>query len=237
MRDRRVAGVHEAGDATRLRRERAQRINAPRLEVPDEEGDPGDVAAGTLERGDQARIHRIIDAERDDRQLVRGGLRAQRGLGSARDEDVDRQAHQLPGQARGFKLEALLVDVRKRSQIEEAFELARSREADALIVQLGSLGAAQRQSVVELAARHRLPAIYPSRTYVDAGGLVSYGMDATQLFYRAGAFVDRLARGAKAADNAMEPPPRFELVINRKTLRALDLVIPPDLLLRSNEIV
>ena len=139
--------------------------------------------------------------------------------------------------ARGFKLEALLVDVRKRSQIEEAFDVARSREADALIVQLGSLGAAQRQSVVELAARHRLPAIYPSRTYVDAGGLVSYGMDAAQLFYRAGAFVERLARGAKPAEIAMEPPPKFELVINRKTLRALDLVIPPDLLLRSNEIV
>jgi len=139
--------------------------------------------------------------------------------------------------ARGFKLEAVLVDVRKRSQIEAAFDDARSRDADALIVQLGSLGAAQRQSVVELAARHRLPAIYPSRQYVDAGGLVSYGMDAAQLFYRAAAFVDRLARGAKAAELAMEAPPKFELVINRKTLRSLGLVIPPDLLLRSNEIV
>jgi putative ABC transport system substrate-binding protein len=139
--------------------------------------------------------------------------------------------------ARGFKLEAVLVDVRKRSQIEPAFDAARDHDADALIVQLGSLGAAQRQSVVELAARHRLPAIYPSRQYVDAGGLVSYGMDAAQLFYRAAAFVERLAKGARAAELAMEPPPKFELVINRKTLRSLDLVIPPDLLLRSNEIV
>jgi putative ABC transport system substrate-binding protein len=139
--------------------------------------------------------------------------------------------------ARGFKLEAVLVDVRKRSQIEAAFDTVRAREADAAVVQLGSLGTAQRQSVVELAARHRLPAIYPSRQYVDAGGLVSYGVDAAQLFYRAAAFVDRLARGAKAAELAMEPPPKFELVINRKTLRTLDLVIPPDLLLRSNEIV
>jgi putative ABC transport system substrate-binding protein len=139
--------------------------------------------------------------------------------------------------ARGFKLEVLLVDVRKRSQIEPAFDTVRAREADAVIVQLGSLGTAQRHSVVELAARHRLPAIYPSRQYVDAGGLVSYGVDAPQLFYRAGVFVDRLAKGAKPAEVAMEPPPKFELVINRKTLRSLDLVIPPDLLLRSNEIV
>ena len=139
--------------------------------------------------------------------------------------------------ARGFKLEAVLVDVRKRSQIEQAFDAAREQDADALIVQLGSLGAAQRQDVVELAARHRLPAIYPSRQYVDAGGLVSYGMDAAQLFYRAAAFVERLAKGARPAELAMEAPPKFELVINRKTLRSLDLVIPPDLLLRSNEIV
>ncbi|HEV8106387.1 MAG TPA: ABC transporter substrate-binding protein [Burkholderiales bacterium] len=139
--------------------------------------------------------------------------------------------------ARGFKLEAVLVDVRKRSQIEAAFETARQREGDAVIVQLGTLGAPQREAVVELAAKHRLPAIYTVRQYVDAGGLVSYGLDAGQLFFRAAAFVDKLVKGAKPAELAMEAPPNFELVINRKTLRSLDLVIPPDLLLRSNEIV
>jgi putative ABC transport system substrate-binding protein len=139
--------------------------------------------------------------------------------------------------ARGFKLDAVLVDVQKRSQIETAFATVRSREGDAVIVQLGTLGATRRQSVVELAARHRLPAIYTARQYVDAGGLVSYGLDAGQLFFRAATFVDKLVKGAKPGELAMEPPPKFELVINRKTLRSLDLVIPPDLLLRSNEIV
>jgi putative ABC transport system substrate-binding protein len=139
--------------------------------------------------------------------------------------------------ARRFKLDAVLVEVRKPAQIGAAFDAARSREADALVVQVGAYGAAQRQSIIELAARHRLPAIYPARHYVDAGGLVSYGVDAGPLYYRAAAFVDRLAKGAKPAELAMEPPPRFELVINRKTLRSLDLVIPPDLLLRSNDIV
>src|SRR5439155_2689085 len=125
----------------------------------------------------------------------------------------------------------------KPSQIGAAFDAARLREADAVVVQAGALGGSYRQSLIELAARHRLPAIYSSRNYVDAGGLVSYGLDVGQLYYRAGAFVDKLVKGAKPAELAMEPPPKFELVINRKPLRALDLVIPPDLLLRSNEIV
>jgi putative ABC transport system substrate-binding protein len=139
--------------------------------------------------------------------------------------------------ARGFKLEAVLLDVRKPSQIAAAFDAARARGVDALVVQLGALDPEQRQGVVELAARHRLPAIYSSRQYVDAGGLVSYGMDIPQLFYRAAVFVDKVLKGAKPAELAMERPPKFELIINRKALRSLDLVIPPDLLLRSNEIV
>ncbi len=139
--------------------------------------------------------------------------------------------------ARSFKLEAFVVDVRKPDQIAAAFESAKARNADSVLVQIGALDPAQRQSVVELAARHRLPAIYTSRQYVDAGGLVSYGMDTPQLFYRAATFVDKVLKGAKPAELAMERPPKFELIINRKTLRSLDLVIPPDLLLRSNEIV
>lgn len=139
--------------------------------------------------------------------------------------------------ARGFKLEAVLLDVRKPSQIAAAFDAARARGVDALVLQVGALDPAQRQGVVELAARHRLPTLYSSRQYVDAGGLVSYGMDIPQLFYRAAVFVDKVLKGAKPAELAMERPPKFELIINRKTLRSLDLVIPPDLLLRSNEIV
>jgi ABC-type uncharacterized transport system substrate-binding protein len=139
--------------------------------------------------------------------------------------------------ARGFKLEAVLLDVRKPAFIAAAFDDAKARKVDSIIVQLGALDAAQRQSVVDLAAKHRLPTLYSSRQYVDAGGLVSYGTDTAQLFYRAATLVDKILKGAKPAEMAMERPPKFELVINRKTLRSLELVIPPDLLLRSNEIV
>jgi putative ABC transport system substrate-binding protein len=139
--------------------------------------------------------------------------------------------------ARGFKLEAELLDVRRPRQIPAAFEAAVAHRAEALMVQLGALDPADRQTVIELAAKHRLPAIYAARSYVDAGGLVSYGVDFGQLFYRAAYFVDKVLKGAKPGELAMEQPSKFELIINRKTLRALDLVIPPDLLLRSNAIV
>jgi len=139
--------------------------------------------------------------------------------------------------ARGFKLEAELLDVRRPNQIPAAFEAAVAHRSEALVVQLGALDAAHRQTVVDLAAKHRLPAIYTSRQYVDAGGLVSYGVDFGQVFYRAAYFVDKVLKGAKPGELAMEQPSKFELIINRKTLRALDLVIPPDLLLRSNAIV
>jgi putative ABC transport system substrate-binding protein len=139
--------------------------------------------------------------------------------------------------AKGFKLEAELLDVRRPRQIPAAFEAAVAHRAEALVVQLGALEPEQRQTVVDLAAKHRLPAIYTARSYVDAGGLVSYGVDFGQLFYRAAYFVDKVLKGAKPAELAMEQPSKFELIINRKTLRALDLVIPPDLLLRSNAII
>jgi len=139
--------------------------------------------------------------------------------------------------ARGFKLDVELLDVRRPRQIPAAFEAALARRTEALVVRLGALDPAQRQSIIELAARHRLPAVYAARSYVDAGGLVSYGLDFGQLFYRAAYFVDKVLKGAKPGEVAMEQPSKFELIINRKTLRALDLVIPPDLLLRSNAIV
>src|SRR5216117_968242 len=124
--------------------------------------------------------------------------------------------------ARSMGLQALLVDVRRFAQVAPALQSAKAQAADAL---------------VELAARHRLPAIYESRLFVDAGGLVSYGVSPPSLYYRAAAFVDRILKGASPAELPMERPTKFELIINRKAVKALDLVVPPDLLLRSNEMV
>src|SRR5258708_2195498 len=139
--------------------------------------------------------------------------------------------------ATSIGLQAVLVDVRRPEKIAGALDAAVAKRADALVVRVGALQEADRRTLLDLAARHRLPAIYAQRQYVDAGGLVSYGISTPDLYYRAATFVDKILKGAKPSELPMERPTKFELVINRKTLKALDLVIPPDLLLRSNEIV
>ena len=139
--------------------------------------------------------------------------------------------------ARSMGLQALLVDVRRFAQIAPALQTAKAQAADALVVRLGPLTEARRRALVELAAQHRLPAIYESRLFVDAGGLVSYGASSPPMYYRAATFVDKIFKGANPAELPMEQPTKFELIINRKAVKALDLVVPPDLLLRSNEMV
>ena len=140
--------------------------------------------------------------------------------------------------ARAAGLQAELVDVRRVEDVQKAFDTATTKHrAEALIVRLGGIADAPRRAVVDLAARHKLPAIYASRQFVDAGGLVSYGVSAPFLYYRAAFFVDKIFKGANPAELPMERPSKFELIVNRKALRDLGLTLPPDLLLRSDEIV
>jgi len=96
--------------------------------------------------------------------------------------------------ARSMGLQALLVDVRRFAQVAPAFQTAKAQAADALVVRLGPLTEARRRALVELAAQHRLPAIYESRLFVDAGGLVSYGASSPPMYYRAATFVDKISR-------------------------------------------
>jgi len=130
-----------------------------------------------------------------------------------------------------------LHDVRKPEDAARAFEAAVARKAGAALVRIGALTQASRRAIVEAAAKHKLPAIYASRQFVDAGGLASYGVNTPQMYYRAAAFVDKILKGAKPADLPMERPARFELVLNRLAAHRLGLVIPPDLLLKSDQVV
>jgi putative ABC transport system substrate-binding protein len=139
--------------------------------------------------------------------------------------------------AKRLGLQPLLINVSKPEKIAKAFDAAAAKKAEALVVRVGALPEGDRGRIVELAAKHKLPAIYPQRQFVDAGGLASYGLSTPEMYYLAASFADKILKGAKPGELPMERPDRFEFVINRRTLRSLDLVIPPDLLLRSNEIV
>ena len=91
--------------------------------------------------------------------------------------------------------------------------------------------------VIDLAAQYRLPAMYPFRHFVDAGGLMSYGISIADLWRRAATYVDKLLKGAKPADLPVEQPLKFELVLNLKTAKALGLIMPPSLLLLADEVI
>src|SRR6202008_3149954 len=96
---------------------------------------------------------------------------------------------------------------------------------------------AERKRIVELAGKYRLPTTYPQKEYVEAGGLMSYGADFDYLFRRAAVYVDKILRGTKPADLPVEQPTKFELVINLKTAKQIDLTIPPNVLARADKVI
>jgi putative ABC transport system substrate-binding protein len=139
--------------------------------------------------------------------------------------------------ARSLGIEPQLLDVRKSEDIGPLFDAAIISRADALVVGADGVTQASLQSIIELATKHRLPTMYPSREFVDAGGLISYGASYAHLYYRASAFVDKIFRGAKPGDLPVEQPTKFELIINLKTAKALGITIPPLFLFRADQVI
>jgi putative tryptophan/tyrosine transport system substrate-binding protein len=137
--------------------------------------------------------------------------------------------------ARSLGIEAQLFDVRKTGDLGPAFEGAVKQRADGLVVALDTLTQANRQLIVELAGKHRLPAVYASSEFF--GGLVTYWGNYADVYRRAAAFVDKIFKGAKPADIPMQQPTQFELVVNLKTAKALGLTIPPSLLLQADHVI
>jgi putative tryptophan/tyrosine transport system substrate-binding protein len=144
---------------------------------------------------------------------------------------------ELEATAQRHRMKLQLLDVRTRGDLERAFEASVQQHIQALVVGIDDLTLMHRRIIVDLAAKHRLPAIYASKEFVDAGGLMTYGVNYPHLYRRAATYVDKILRGTKPADLPVEQPTKFELVINLKTAKALGLTIPQSVLLRADQII
>jgi putative ABC transport system substrate-binding protein len=138
--------------------------------------------------------------------------------------------------ARTLGLEVITLEVRRGEDIAPAFEALKGR-AEALYVVIDPLVNIHRIRISTLALAARLPAMYGTRDYVEAGGLMSYGPNFPDLFRRAAHFTDKILRGAKTADIPVEQPTKFDFVINLTTAKALGLDVPPTLLAIADEVI
>jgi ABC-type uncharacterized transport system substrate-binding protein len=139
--------------------------------------------------------------------------------------------------ARSLGLRLQFVEARGLGDFDRAFSEMTGARADALTVLDSLMLFNERRRLVDVAAKNRLPAVYTSRDFVDAGGLMAYGANRADFFRRAATYVDKILKGAKPADLPVEQPTKFELVINLKTAKALGLTIPQTLLQRADEVI
>jgi putative ABC transport system substrate-binding protein len=136
-----------------------------------------------------------------------------------------------------FGVELTPVDVRDASGLEHSIATFARGSNCGLIVTISPLALRHRELIIALAARHRLPAVYPWRVFVADGGLISYGPDDIDQYRRAASYVDRILKGEKPADLPVQAPTTYELVLNLKTAKALGLEVPPTLLARADEVI
>ena len=138
---------------------------------------------------------------------------------------------------RTLALQSELFDVRSESDLQRALDAAAQHRIDALVVGADGLLQAHRRAIVEQVARRKLPATYPAREFVEAGGLMSYAVNYPALYRRFAAYVDRILKGAKPGDLPVEQPTKFELAINVGTARALRLAVPSSMLLLADAVI
>jgi ABC-type uncharacterized transport system substrate-binding protein len=139
--------------------------------------------------------------------------------------------------ARTLGVRLQVVEVRGPADFDRAFSDMTRARAGALTVLGSAIFFSERRRLVDLAAKNRLPAVYQVREFVDAGGLMAYGWNLTDLFRRAATYVDKILKGAKPADLPVEQPTKFDLVINLKTAKALGLTIPRSLLSLADQVI
>jgi putative ABC transport system substrate-binding protein len=139
--------------------------------------------------------------------------------------------------APSLRMEVNPVNVRDAAEIERAVTAFARSANGGLIVTGGARAQFHRESIITLAARHTLPAVYTERNFIAAGGLVSYGADTIDQYRKAAGYVDRILKGEKPADLPVQAPTKYETVVNLKTAKVLGLEIPPSLLARADEVI
>ena len=150
---------------------------------------------------------------------------------------VVRQWRITSAAATSMKLASQLLDVRRSDDLGRAFERAARDHTDAMMVGRGAVALYNARQLADLAGRYRLPTMFPSREFVELGGLMSYGVNYAELYHRAATFVDKIFKGAKPAELPIEQPTRFELVINLKTAKAIGHDVPATLVLRADKVI
>jgi putative ABC transport system substrate-binding protein len=158
-------------------------------------------------------------------------------LPGSQDLSIGQGWEAMQGTARALGIQLHRLGVREPDDYEGAFAAAISERAEAMLVTPCYFNAFNLQRVVDLAAKYRLPAIYTTREWVHAGGLMSYGPSVPDMARRAATYVDKILKGAKPADLPVEQPMKFDLVINLKTAQELGLTIPPTLLILVDEVI
>jgi putative ABC transport system substrate-binding protein len=143
----------------------------------------------------------------------------------------------ITASAPSFEVEVVPAPVSSAAEIERSIEEFAREPNGGLVVLPSPIASIHSNLIIGLAARHRIPAVYPFRFYASDGGLMSFGVDPADLFRRAASYVDRILRGEKAADLPVQAPTKFELVINARTAKALGLHIPSTLLARADEVI
>ena len=139
--------------------------------------------------------------------------------------------------ARSLNLKLQVLEVRRRDEVVEAIRAARNSQTEAINIFSSPFLASLAPEIISFAAEYRLPAIYQWREHAEAGGLISYGPSLAAMFRQAAGIVVKILKGTKPADLPVEQPTKFELVVNAKTAKSLDLTIPPSILLRADEVI
>jgi putative ABC transport system substrate-binding protein len=170
--------------------------------------------------------------------VPRLGLMGVLMIGGRGSVGTERQIKEIEPAAQSLRVKLLYLEAKgEPKSLEKAFETAMRERVDAFTPISRPFAFAERKPIVELAAKHRLPAIYPTKEYVDDGGLMSYGNDVRDQYRRAATYVDKIFKGAKPAELPVEQPRKFEFVINLKTAKQIGLTIPPNILARADKVI